>query len=516
VSLKRRALLNAGVFTGAATVVPAALWQVAIAQTGSDPFALGVASGLSGANGVVLWTRVMNPPAAANIAVRWELAQDAAFKQIVRQGNFTAAAADAHSVHVEVDQLAPGQWFHYRFQTGNAVSTVGRVRTLPAGDAAGLRFGLASCQNYQHGYFSALEHAAKDNLDLMLWAGDYIYEYGPVPNVFSLSRVHPDGETQSLAEYRARYSLYKRDPSLQAAHAAFPWLVIWDDHEVENDYANDRGQRLPQPNFLARRAAAYKAWWEHMPLPLRMRPQNENLQTYGYVDVGGLARIYLLDSRQYRSHQSCAPPDRGGSTLVGSDCVERLNPARSMLGQAQETWLAQALAQSKARYNIVLQQTLMAECNFDPNRGGQWWTDGWSGYPAARERLLSALRASGASTPVVLGGDVHTHYAAELRLPADGKEDGGRGEFVAAEFTCTSVASRSRIDAIRGKWIRDANPHIQYVRGEQRGYTQFALDHKKLSAHLKCVDDATKTQTQMATTASFEVSATKPGLTRLN
>jgi alkaline phosphatase D len=513
--LKRRTLITASALTGGALIVPAALWQVSRAQTGSEPFALGVSSGMPDASSVVLWTRIMDVPAGQTPRVRWELADDAAFANIVRQGTVITAAEDAHSVHIEVDQLPAGRWFFYRFHVGNAVSPVGRARTMPAGEAGGFRIGLGSCQNYQHGYFSALDHAAKDNLDLMLWVGDYIYEYGPVPNPFKLSRLHPDGETYGLADYRARYALYKREAPLQVLHAACPWRVIWDDHEVENDYADDRGQRQPQLNFLERRAAAYKAWWEHMPVRSNMRPSGSAARIYGHVDVGTLARLHLLDTRQYRSHQSCAPTGRGGSTLVGPECTDRLNPARSMLGQAQEAWLKESLRASKARYNLIVQQTLMAECNFDPSRGGQWWTDGWSGYPAARERLLADLRSSGAGTPVVLGGDVHTHYAAELRLPTSGREDAGRGDYVAAEFTCTSVSSRSRIDAVRGKWITDANPHIKYVRGEQRGYTQFELTADKLTANLKCVDDATQEVTKLETVASFEVPAGQGSLRRV-
>jgi alkaline phosphatase D len=514
--LKRRTLLTASALTSGALIVPAALWQVSRAQTGSEPFALGVASGMPDASSVVLWTRIMSTAGEQPVMVRWEVADDAAFKNIVRQGSVAAQAADAFSLHVEVDRLPPGRWFFYRFQFGNAASPVGRTRTMPAGEASGFRFGLGSCQNYQHGYFSALSHAANDQLDLMVWVGDYIYEYGPVPNAFSLARLHPGGETFTLSDYRERYALYKREAPLQALHAACPWIVTWDDHEVENDYADDRGQRQPQLNFLERRAAAYKAWWEHMPVRNALEPGDHSVRIYGSMEVGTLARFHVLDNRQYRSYQACTPTGRGGSSVVGPECTERLDPARTMLGVAQEAWLTQSLAASKARYNLIAQQTLMAECNFEPDRGGRWWSDGWSGYPAARERLLGTLRSSKAATPVVLGGDVHTHYATELRLPANGKENGGQGEFVAAEFVCTSVSSRSSLDQARARRVAQANPHIQYVRTDRRGYTQFEITADRLTANLKCVDDATQEVTKIETVASFEVPAGQGALRRIS
>jgi alkaline phosphatase D len=505
--LKRRAVLGAAAITGSAAIIPAGLWQVASAQVGADAFALGVASGMPDTTSVVLWTRIMGTDGRSVQRVRWELADDAAFARIVRSGTALARPEDAYSVHVEADQLSPGRWYFYRFMVGDVVSPAGRTRTMPAGDAGTFRFGLGSCQNYQHGYFSALGHAATDNLDAMVWVGDYIYEYGPVPNAFSISRFHPDGETYTLADYRARYALYKREAPLQALHAACPWLVTWDDHEVENDYADDRGQRLPQLNFLERRAAAYKAWWEHMPVRNIMRPSGASVRIYGAADVGTLARFHVLDNRQYRSHQACTPTSRGGSSVVGPECKERLDPARTLLGNAQEAWLKQSLAASKARYNLVTQQTLMSYTDLEPDQGGRFWTDGWSGYPAARQRLLGDIRASKAATPVVLGGDVHTHYAAELRLPASGEEDRGQGDFVAAEFVCTSVSSRSSWDQPRAERVASANPHIKYVRTDRRGYTQFELTPAKLVANLKCVDDATQQVTKIETVASFEVPA---------
>jgi alkaline phosphatase D len=510
--LKRRGVLTAG---ATALVVPAALWKVARAKAGDNAFGLGVASGMPDASSVVLWTRILAAPNSPPLPVRWELAEDEAFKRVLKSGSAQAQPQDAHSVHVEVDRLAPGRWYFYRFMVGDATSPVGRTRTLPQGDAGPFRFGLGSCQNYQHGYFSALGHAANDNLDLMVWVGDYIYEYGPVPNVFTLSRLHPAGETFTLDDYRARYALYKQEAPLKALHAACPWLVIWDDHEVENDYANDRGQRQPQPDFLARRAAAYKAWWEHMPVRNALKPSSASARIFGAIDVGGLARFHLLDDRQYRSHQACQPADRGGSSIVGPDCFERFDPARTMLGAAQEAWLKQSLAQSTARYNFITQQTLMAHVDFDPAASGRFWTDGWSGYPLSRERLLNDIRASKARTPVVLGGDVHTHYVAELRLPENGRQARGEGAYVAAEFTCTSVSSRASIDQARADRVVRDNPHIQYARPDKRGYTQFALSQDKLVANLKCVDDATKEQTTLETVASFEVVANQPVLRRV-
>ena len=504
--IKRRRFLQSTAFTAGALIVPASLWNIASAKIIEHPFALGVASGMPGEDSIVLWTRLLTrdglqPFALGDVAVRWELSEDESFTRVFKSGIALAQAAWAHSIHAEVDTLPAGRWFYYRFILGDAISAVGRTRTMPASREEGsLRFILASCQNYQHGYFSALDHAAGENPDLVIWVGDYIYEYGPLPNAFRLDRLHPSGECRTLDDYRRRYVLYKTEKPLQHLHATCPWVITWDDHEVENDYANDRGNKLPQPDFLQRRAAAYRAWYEHMPVRKSLRPQGPEAIIYGALRIGSLAQFYVLDNRQYRSHQVCARAGRGGSATVSSECIERLNPNLTLLGTQQESWLQHSLAQSKTRWNIIAQQTLMCYLDQDPDKGGAFWTDGWNGYPAARTRLFNDIVSSKVRNPIVLGGDVHAHYVNELRLG-----DKNQGRFVAAEFVGTSITSRSSWSQAKADQIAAYNPHVKYSRVDKRGYVLFNLNTNRLQVQLKAVDDVEQLSTFLSTVAVFEV-----------
>jgi alkaline phosphatase D len=235
----------------------------------------------------------------------------------------------AHSVRAEATGLETARTYWYRFTAGDAVSATGRTRTAAAAGAANerLRFAFASCQQYEQGYFGAYRHMAREDLDLVVFLGDYIYESSWGRNHV---RKHTGGEPRTLDEYRARYALYKSDPDLQRVHAAAPWLVTWDDHEVNNDYANDRGQDL-DPEFLVRRAAAYQAYYEHMPLTPRALPRGPDALLYDSYAFGDLATFFVLDDRQYRAHQVCPRPGRGGSNVVAG-CAERLEASLSMLG----------------------------------------------------------------------------------------------------------------------------------------------------------------------------------------
>jgi alkaline phosphatase D len=507
----RRAFLQAAAgLAAAAAIAPAARAQ-ARPRFGSHPFTLGVASGYPQPEGVVLWTRLAPDPLAGGgmpaqpVEVGWEVAADEAFHKIVRRGKAIADPAFAHAVHVEVSGLEPARWYWYRFHAGAETSTAGRTRTAPARDAAAerMRFAFASCQHYEQGYYAAYRHMAGEDLDLVIHLGDYIYEssWGRAH-----VRKHEADEPITLAEYRNRHACYRSDADLQAAHAAFPWLATWDDHEVDNDYAGAYSQdRDPPALFLKRRAAAYQAYYEHMPLPAWARPKGPDMRLYAAYSFGRLARFHVLDSRQYRSPQACPRPGRGGSNVV-EDCTERLDPARTMLGAAQERWLFEGLAASTARWNVIAQQTLMAQVDRLPGPGQAFWTDGWDGYPLARRRLLEHVAAARVANPVVIGGDVHMSVVADLKTDFDDP----RSPVVATEFVGTSITSQGMPLARIEAWQAD-NPHIRHANPTRRGYTAIELSARRCVAHLRTLDDVRDPQSRIRTLTSFAVEDGRPG-----
>jgi len=499
-TLPRRRFLS-----GAAAAV-AAPWLASGPRAADlERFSLGVASGQPRADGMVLWTRLTGGDMAPRETVRWELAADEAFTRIVARGEETAEADWAYSVHAEPAGLDADRWYWYRFSALGARSRVGRTRTAPAADAAAtLRFAIASCQRFDVGHYAAWRHVAGAGLDLVVFLGDYIYEYATRKDPV---RRMEGGEVFTLDQYRARYATHKSDPSLQAAHAASPWLLVWDDHEVSNDYAGVRGQDL-SVDTRARRAAAYRAYWEHMPFPKSARPVNADMRIVGRLDWGRLARIHLLDDRQYRDPQACPKPNQGGSNTVAlAQCPALTDPARSLLGAEQERWLADGWDLGRP-WNLVAQQTLMARFTWlDPAiGGGAYWTDGWDGYAPARNRLLGTVAAKKVPGVVVLGGDVHSHYVADLKADYDDPA----APVVASEFCGTSITSLSvaqaRVDA-----AREYNPHIRYGRSDQRGYMSFELDARQLRASIQVVDRPADPGSAVTTAARFVVDAARPG-----
>jgi alkaline phosphatase D len=500
-SLPRRHLLAA---TLAAGLVGACAHPVG--KPDVPRFGLGVASGFPRPDGMVLWTRLTGADLPQRVEVQWELAGDEAFREVVARGSEAALGDEAHSVHVEPGGLAPGRWYWYRFRALGDQSPVGRTRTAPAPDAAAtLEVAIASCQRYDVGRYAAWRHMATEPLDLVMFLGDYIYETASRPDAL---RQHVGGQVKTLADYRARYAQYKADPQLQAAHAACPWLFIWDDHEVENDYAGGQSQTLA-PGFLNQRAAAYQAWWEHLPIPRALRPVGPDARIYGAHDWGRLARILAVDGRQYRDPQVCPKPGRGGSnTVTLQACPALADPARSFLGLPQERWLASAW-DTQRPWNLLAQPTLMARFAWsDPAgpEGGTWWTDGWDGYAPARARLLGAVAERRISGAVVLGGDVHSHYVANLKTDfAD-----PRSPVIASEFCGTSITSTSlpqeRVDAARA-----FNPHILLGRSDQRGYIALRIDAKRLEARLMAVAHIADPLSAVNLSARFSVDPRQPG-----
>jgi alkaline phosphatase D len=510
---RRAFLIRAAALGAAAFLRPAAASGRMPPRFSSYPFTLGVASGAPRPDGFVIWTRLAPQPLTGGgldpepVEVRWEVAHDARFRRIAAQGSAIASPDAAHSVHVEVEGLAPRRGWHYRFMAGNEESATGRACTAPEAGArdARLRLAYASCQQYEQGYFVAHRHLANEDVDLVAFLGDYIYEssWGSAH-----VRKHGSDAPRTLAEYRDRYALYKADTDLQKSHAAAPWIVTWDDHEVENDWADDRSQTL-DPDFLARRAAAFRAYLEHMPLRRSVLRGGGAMRIYGRHEWGSLATLHVLDDRQYRSHQVCPRPNRGGSNVVGAECTARLDPALTLLGADQVRWLDEGLAASKARWNVLAQQTLFVPAGAPRDGVLKHWTDGWDGYPAARERLLRSIVERKPANPVIIGGDVHAMYAADVHArPGD-----NASPVVATELCGTSVTSqgpsRKSVDN-----ILSANPHIRYGNGSDRGYVLVDIREHKLEAKLRGVASVKVQDSPISTVASFEVASGAPGVRR--
>jgi alkaline phosphatase D len=510
----RRDLLRALAAAGLAGLSPR-LWAIptcAALPLAHFPFTLGVASGYPRPDGMVLWTRLAPQPLApgggmppAVVPVRWEVASDLGFRRIAASGTAYATPQWGHSVHVEPSGLEPEREYWYRFHAGDTTSPIGRTRTAPATDAepTRLRLGVGSCQHYEQGWFVAYRHVVADDLDLFLHLGDYIYESSARP---PRVREHGAPEPHTLEDYRRHHALYKSDPDLQAAHASCPWVVVWDDHEVENDYAGDRSENDDEPAwFLQRRAAAYRAYYEHMPLPRSMVPFGPYLRLYTRVGFGRLAEIHLLDDRQYRTPQPCPRPGRGGSNVI-EDCAERLDPRATLLGARQESWLQAGLDASGARWNLLGQQTLMAQADGKAGPGQRFFSDGWDGYPAARRRLLDYVAARRPANPVVLGGDLHSFWVSDLKPDFD---DPG-SPVVASELVTTSITSAPPPEELIQTAVSEG-PHIQYATGLRRGYLRLELNPGQLRADLRGVTSVVDRDAGCETLATFVVEDGRPG-----
>jgi alkaline phosphatase D len=475
-----------------------------------DPFSLGVASGDPTPSGAMLWTRIAPRPLepyggmeGIRAMVNWEVAEDDGFTKIVKQGRATAAPELGYSVHVDVDGLAPDRWYFYRFRSGQAASMVGRMRTAPAaGTRSPLKFAFASCQHYEQGYYNAHEHLAREEIDLVAFLGDYIYEYGPnKANV----RQHASTEVMTLDGYRGRYAQYKSDPALQAAHARCSWLLITDDHEVDNNYAGDSGENdMESVEWMrARRAAAYQAWWEHQPVRVPRANSWADLVQMRRVDWGGLARFHLLDGRHYRSNQACGDGDQ----VV--PCADWDDPKRTMLGDPQEKWLSDGLASSKAHWQILANQTMLAPYDSMPGEKRRYHMDPWSGYPKATERLMDSIAKHAPNRTITITGDIHSNWVNELHR-GFGRDD---LPIVGAEFVGTSMSSGgdgSDRNMVSGPTAAE-NTHVKW-QNNRRGYVVCSMDEGSVQAEYRTVAYVSKPGAPVSTPTKWRVEHGRPGI----
>jgi alkaline phosphatase D len=547
---RRRFLAGTGALVGLLSWQQAEIARAAAGRLGAsppldtDPFTLGVASGEPGAGRVVLWTRLAPDPGSGQLAspdrlrVDWEVYRDPELRRVTRSGSAWARPEDAHAVHVDVGDLQPGRPYWYRFRAGSFLSPVGRTQTFPGpGERlAGLRFGFCSCSDWQNGEFAAYARMAEEELDVVLQLGDYLYEYGPDLSTYP-GRRHTTpaagpGASQltTLGDYRARHAQYKTDPALQALHASAPWLVVPDDHEVENNYANDVDEEpgTDPATFLLQRAAAFKAYWEHMPLRRRAEPDGPDIQLYRRSRFGDLLDVHLLDTRQYRTDQPVDLSTPVGQALAAMDFRPSLpadgNPAGTLLGDEQEEWLLEGLRRSRARWNALGQQVMMARFNFGSfipaEQGGPtiYNVDQWDGYGAERQRLLDAVAAEDGLDLVVLTGDIHSAWVHDLKASFD--DPGSRT--VATEFVTTSISS----DFPPQFWqpveaaATFTSPWTRYLDARRRGYVVCTVERDTWRTDFRAVESSPDRGQVVSTTApvvdtdSFVVERGRPGAVR--
>lgn len=503
--MNRREFLHRGVAGGVGLL---GTGGPAVAQ--AYPFTLGVASGDPTPDSVVIWTRLAPDPLNGGgmpplpVLVHWRVALDAQLTRVVTYGWTIAWPGLAHAVHVDVRGLSPDRWYYYQFIAGAMESPVGRTRTLPARGAPvdRFRFGVVSCQNWQTGFYSAYRNLAREDLDLVVHLGDYIYESGPRPG----PRQHNGPEVQSLSDYRNRYALYKTDPHLQAAHAAFPFFAVPDDHEVDNNYAGAVSEDEPDvAAFLARRAAAYRAYYEHMPLRISSFPIGPWIRLYRRIAIGDLLQVNALDTRQFRSDQPCG----GGLKFP---CAGQLDPAQTMTGEAQEAWLLDQLDRSTARWNVIAQQTMFARFDFLAGPGQLFNMDQWDGYVAARQRITDFLQARRPGNPVVLTGDIHSSWVHDLKADFANPSSATVG----AEFVGPSITSEFVPIGIPLVLAALAdNPHTKFFDGLFRGYLRCTVDHDAWTTDVRAVPTILTDEADAFTLASFVVADGQPGAVRV-
>ncbi|MGW0158455.1 alkaline phosphatase D family protein [Mycobacterium sp. NPDC003323] len=502
----RRALLKGAVILGALPIV---------GFTGRplprDPFTLGVASGDPAPDGMVLWTRLAIDPLAGDgaggmparpVDVDWELAADEAFSRIEQRGTVTALPESAHSVHVELHGLRPGADYFYRFRAEGHLSAPARTRTAPApGSLAPMTMCVASCSHYEQGWFTAYRRLAEDQPDLVVHLGDYHYEYAAGKGGAARVRDHVGPETVTLANYRQRYAQYRTDPDLQAAHAAAPWLVVFDDHEIANNWADEIPEN-PDLFFARRRAAALQAYYENMPLRASAAPRGIDMQLYRRVPWGTLATFHMLDTRQYRTDQPCGDEFR-------ADCPQRHDPSATLTGAEQEHWLLDGFATSRARWDILGQQVFFGGVDMTPGPEVGVNPDGWDGYTANRDRVIAGLTTSPVRNAVVLTGDIHSHWAATVHAVPGGPP-------IATELVTTSISSggdgsdtRAEVEAILPE-----NPHIRYF-SNRRGYIRARITPDDIRADFRVLPYVSRPGAPADTGATFVIADREPDLRAL-
>jgi alkaline phosphatase D len=480
-------------------------------ELSSDPFTLGIASGDVTANSSVLWTRLAPEPlqadggmAPVSVPVQWEIAEDAQMSQIVQWGDVLSTPALAHSVHVDVQRLEPGREYWYRFSTGSQRSPIGKTRTLPDGNSQldSLRFVTASCQNYTHGYFTAYEHMVRDSPDFVIHLGDYIYDT-------SFGETFRQHETEqapvTLADFRRRHARYKTDKYLQHAHANLPFFTTIDNHDAIEDM---------DPDKFAQRAAAYQAWYEHMPVRGYDSIGGNSFDLQRKISISDLLQISLLDSRQFRDKKDLCRESMDSNYGFGNyreSCSSILKQERSMLGKKQEQWLIDNLTQNKSSWNVIASPGPFLPFRYYVDGKELSYIGAWDAYPANRQRIADAIKTAKTGHPIVLSGDVHSFWALDGALTKDVDEQIPVVEFVTSSISANwpEPLAKPVIDNLVN------NPQVKFYEPALRGYLLHEMNAKEWKTSARAVQDVKDEQSPVSTLARFLVSRGGPGFSRI-
>jgi len=507
--LRRREFLVAGTAAGLALAGPinyaALARQKRLPLAKGGKFAHGVASGFPSPKGITVWTRVSELDRSSKLRV--EVATDERFRKVVESVAVRAEKARDYTVHHRIKGLEPGEEYFYRFYTEGKQSRVGRFRTAPPADSKEtIRIGFFSCQNWNSGFYNAQAALAKEkDLDLVLCLGDYIYEKGTFNGPrLDTTGVNGDGDVQTLDEYRQKYRLYQSDKSLQDMHAAHPFVMVWDDHEVEDNYAGDEdldnGGDIRRVPFEERRKNAYKAFFEAMP---KIKVKGDPTRIYGSAKLGGAAELFFTDQRQYRDPQPC-------DDAILEACPEADDPGRTLLGAEQKAWFKRAVAESKANWKLWGSEVMVM--SLDVPKGQPALVDAWDGYAAERKEILEHFIASGVDNLVALTGDIHTFLAGNVTTT--GRDDGVPAgvELVGGSTTSLGLPEYLGVPSSSLYPLAEPNdPHIKYVEFDRRGYAVVTATKKDLTCDFRAVDALTK-GSRPTTLKSFRVADRVPAV----
>jgi alkaline phosphatase D len=470
------------------------------ARFADNPFKLGVASGDPEPDGVVIWTRLSPTPLDGPTLnpepykVDWEVSHDEAFNDVAQRGTAVAMPQLGHSVHVEVQGLQPDRWYFFRFHVGDETSPVGRTKTTPLRQTMPqrLRFAFTSCQHWEYGYFTGYPHMQQENHDLIVHLGDYIYEYAGVDNKV---RKHLGPELTQLDDYRLRYAQYRTDTGLQEMHRIAPWLVTWDDHEFDNNYANlvSEEEGISPEEFLMRRINAYQAYYEFMPLRKRSLPLGPHMKLYRTCHYGRLAKFHVLDTRQYRTDQPNGDHQKPMEGKV-------FDQNATMLGTQQEHWLMQNLIDSQAQWNILAQQVMVAPLNRGVPDAPLYSMDQWPGYEVSRRRLLRFLHDRQVPNPVVLTGDIHVNWVNDLQLDFEDP----KSPIVGTELVGTAMTSGGNGGNVIPEYERAAaqNSFVKWY-NSNRGYVSCELTPKSWKSEFRITPFVDRPESPVETAATF-------------